>query len=188
MILPGILSSQISGHLYSYSTDFYQIATATVDAAGASSITFSSIPSTYKHLQIRFIANNTSNTYQKIQFNSDTTGADYYGHNLYGTGSAAGGSALPGSSYSAIVMSGGGLGSGNYFGSGVIDILDYANTNKYKTVRALNGFDTNGGADGQFIELASGLWQSTSAINTIKIFGNGSNYNQYSKFALYGAN
>jgi hypothetical protein len=185
-MLPSITGFLGGGGTPASTTAYESIATVTVGVGGASYIQFSSIPGTYSHLQIRFIANNTSNVFQKIQLNSDTSGASYYGHNLYGTGSVAGASALPGSSYSAIVMSGGGLSTGNFFGVGVIDILDYANTNKYKTVRALDGFNTNGGSDGQFIELASGLWQSTSAINTIKIFGSTANYNQYSQFALYG--
>jgi hypothetical protein len=186
-LLTGVFASQISGHLFNLTGAYDALSTVTVPSGGASSITFSAIPQTgYKHLQIRFIANNASNTYQKIQFNSDTTGANYYAHNLYGTGSVAGASALAGTSYSAIAMGGGGLGSGSYFGAGVIDILDYANGNKFKTIKTLDGFDTNGGADGQFIELQSGVWQSTSAINTIKIFGNGSNYNQYTQFSLYG--
>lgn len=38
---------------WSPSTDYDSIATTTVGAGGAASITFSSIPSTYQHLQIR---------------------------------------------------------------------------------------------------------------------------------------
>ena len=37
---------------------FESIATAVVDSSGASSITFSNIPQTYKNLQIRYIARN----------------------------------------------------------------------------------------------------------------------------------
>jgi hypothetical protein len=181
----GIYASQISGHLVT--NNYSSISTVTVGSGGASSITFSSIPSTYTHLQIRFLANNATNTYQKLQLNGDTTGSNYYSHQLYGTGSATGASAFAGSSYNAIVTNGGGLGSGSYFGAGIIDILDYANTSKYKTVRVLNGYDSNAtsGLD-QFINLGSGLWQSTSAITSITLFGNSYNYNQYSSFALYG--
>jgi hypothetical protein len=67
------------------------------------------------------------------------------------------------------------------FGAGIVDILDYANTNKYKTLRALAGVDFNGSGR---VGLTSGLWQSTSAINAITL--EGSSFVQYSSFALYG--
>ena len=73
----------------------------------------------------------------------------------------------------------------NAFGVTIIDILDYANTNKYKTFRSLVGSDTNdtNGAVG----LASGSWRSTSAITSITLSNNVSgNLAQYSSFALYG--
>jgi hypothetical protein len=49
----GILASGMSGNLWAPGKDFDSIATTTVGAGGASTITFSSIPSTYRHLQIR---------------------------------------------------------------------------------------------------------------------------------------
>lgn len=65
----------------------------------------------------------------------------------------------------------------------VVDILDYANTNKNKTIRVLAGVDNNGSGE---VALNSGLWPSTSALNTIKILTTSGNLNQYSSFALYG--
>ena len=72
----------------------------------------------------------------------------------------------------------------NAFAVCVIDILDYANGNKYKTIRTIGGYDINGGGqEGLF----SNLWKNTNAITdiTIKVVG-GSNFAQYSSFALYG--
>ena len=65
------------------------------------------------------------------------------------------------------------------------DILDYSLTNKYKTVRTLSGYDSNG--SGQ-IRLYSGMLSSTTdAITTLRIQDqSGSGYAQYSHFALYG--
>ena len=72
----------------------------------------------------------------------------------------------------------------NMFGSGVIDILDYANTNKYKTVRTLSGDDKNGSG---YVVFGSGLWQNTNAVSTITLTNHGAtNFQQYSSFALYG--
>ena len=70
--------------------DYESISTVTVGAGGTSSISFSSIPSTYKHLQIRFIGTCTvSGEYSQavyMRVNSDT-GSNYSRHSLGGNGS-----------------------------------------------------------------------------------------------------
>jgi hypothetical protein len=71
------------------------------------------------------------------------------------------------------------------FSSQVIDVLDYQNTNKYKTTRTLLGTDTNGGTN-RGVEFSSGLWQSTSAVTQIDLIAGGTTFSQYSSFALYG--
>jgi hypothetical protein len=77
---------------------------------------------------------------------------------------------------------------GGTFGVSIIDILDYANTNKYKTFRNLNGNDINGtiASVGGYISLLSGLWMKTNAITSLKFAPvNGTTFTQYSQFALY---
>jgi hypothetical protein len=65
-----------------------------------------------------------------------------------------------------------------------MDIVDYTNTNKYKTSRAFAGFDANGSG---MLAVTSGLWMSTTAINSITFTSDASgNFAQYSSFALYG--
>ena len=163
------------------------IATSTVGAGGASSITFSSIPSTYKHLQVRMIARDdrasvTSDS-GAFRFNGDS-GTNYAYHALVGTGSSAVASAADTYNRGLIDRFTASTAGASTFGSAVMDILDYANTSKYKTVKILGGYANNG--EGQ-ITFSSGLWQSTSAISTILIYPNvGSNWVQYSTFALYG--
>lgn len=182
-ILGIVASQQISPN----STSYESIATTTVGAGGSSSVSFSSIPSTYKHLQIRAIARNnwTINARNEMlmQFNSDTA-ANYSYHALEGDGSSTsvygGGGA---SSLATGTLAGDQLTAGIYSAL-VIDILDYQNTNKYKTTRALTGVDGNGSG---WLWLRSGNWQSTSAINTITLFpANSQTFKQYSSFALYG--
>ena len=188
----GIIASQISGHLFAPSGAYDSIATTTVGAGGTASVTFSSIPSTYTHLQLRIFAQSNRTTYAidngYIQYNSDTA-ANYSWHWLTGDGASAGaGSAT---SQSQIQIGDRAIGtsvSPGTWGSIVIDILDYANTSKYKTNRTLSGCDTNGVVSGAagIVNLASGLWQSTSAINTIKFAAFNGNLNQYTSVALYG--
>ena len=163
--------------------DYQSIATTTVGAGGAASISFTSIPATYQHLQIRAIGRSSNTVEDSLyRFNSDT-GANYALHLLVGDGSTA----ASYSSTSATSMKGAPYLTGNtsIFGAGVTDILDYANTNKYKTLRSLTGYDNNGGSFAQ-IQFYSGLWQSTSAITSITITPTAGTYVQYSQFALYG--
>jgi hypothetical protein len=74
--------------------------------------------------------------------------------------------------------------SANIFTVAVIDILDYSNTNKYTTIRTLQGYDSNGSGN---IRFNSGLWMNTAGVTDIKIFPDGAaSFVQYSHFALYG--
>jgi len=71
----------------------------------------------------------------------------------------------------------------NIYAVSVIDILDYANTSKNKTIRALDGMDANG--SGQVI-LNSGLWINTAAITSVTLQASASSFTTASHFALYG--
>jgi hypothetical protein len=167
---------------------YYSIATTTVGVGGASSITFSSIPSTYTHLQIRLLGRTNraaASDYVTIILNSDS-GANYSYHYLQGDGSSATAGASTGSVYLFLDKLPGANASANVFGAAVFDLLDYTNTSKYKTNRSLGGYDNNG--DG-IIEFDSGNWRSTSSVTAITLTpGAGTLFSQYSSFALYGVN
>jgi hypothetical protein len=178
----GIIASQN----YVRSTTAYEsIATVTVGSGGSANFDFTSIPSTYTHLQLRGIVrcNVAGSGVQttSYRFNSDT-GSNYSYHNLTGNGTAA--SASGSATQTGIVDTNAPQlsATSNTFGTTIIDILDYANTNKYKTIRVLSGADLNG--SGQ-VNLLSGLWMSTSAITSITI-NPGGDAVQYTQFALYG--
>ena len=178
----GIMASAISGNLWAPGKDYDSIATTTLGSSTAS-VTFSSIPSTYRYLQIRASVQPVSGDDLKLQFNSDTTAANYYTHYLNGGGASAGASGAS-TYYTGIGLGYNAAGLANVFGGHIIDILDYANTSKYKTTRTLCGSDYNG--SGQ-VALLSGLWSSTAAITSIVISNRGgANLTQYSSFALYG--
>jgi hypothetical protein len=170
-------------------SSFESIATVTVGSGGSSSIEFTSIPSTYTHLQIRGIVkwSDTSDdrTLLKVEYNSDT-GSNYARHLVGGNGSGAfvdGVASTTARAGARIISSNASY--ANMFTAYVMDILDYTNTNKYTTTRTLGGFDTNGGSF-QEIVLGSFLWQNTAAITTIKLLPGSANFTQYSQFALYG--
>ena len=191
MPILGIIASAISGNLFAPSGAYDSIATTTLTTATAS-VTFSSIPATYTHLQLRCSIQSDRATYGidafKININSDT-GSNYAYHDLRGDGANANAGAT--ASTNSITSAGSGIGTttGSTFGAVIMDILDYANTSKYTTVRTLAGNDINGtiATLGGQVMLDSGLWMNTAAVTTI-VFAPvyGTNFTQYSKFALYG--
>jgi hypothetical protein len=152
-------------------------------------ITFTSIPSNYKHLQIRGILRGTSSagiSNAAIRLNSDTTEVNYASHHLGGDGgsvfvygSASGPVYLPNcfpySDQAANVM-----------GVVLIDIHDYASTTKYKTIRNYCGIATNSGVSVGAVNLGSGLWENTNAVSSLTISGLGVNFTTSTTFALYG--
>lgn len=180
--------SVMAGNAIILPGDFESIATVTVGSGGSSSVSFTSIPGTYTHLQIRGIgrssAAGTGTTTYLLRFNSDT-GSNYSQHYLYGTGASvvAGGSATQTSAILNIIPNN--LQTSGVFGSIVCDILDYANSNKYKTGKALGGVNNNNTSEEE-IWYQSFLWQSTSVVTSIQLYISASNFTQYSHFALYG--
>jgi hypothetical protein len=159
------------------STNSYEsIATVTIGAGGASTASFSSIPSTYQHLQIRILAKTGDAGAFGAAIMSINGGAGEARHDLYGTGSATGTSGVSGGLYVY-------LGGTAQFGVGVVDILDYLDTNKTKTSRALSGVDNNGSGA---VALESGLETTQTAISSLTFTSNSGNFAQYSSFALYG--
>jgi len=178
----GIMASQISGHLYTLTGNYDSIQTVTVGTA-QSSVTFTSIPNNYTHLEIRIFAKEVtggSPPYNfQMQFNSDTTAANYSTHSLLGTGAAASASGTANSGFCEIGYIG-----GTYFNANIVSVLDYASTVKYKTSKALGGYDQNGSGR---ILLSSGAWfNSATAISSITFSSSTGNIDQYSSFALYG--
>jgi hypothetical protein len=180
-ILLGILDS---GGAAVAASSYESIATTTV-TSNVASITFSSIPATYTHLQFRFIVRTNRGTAEdafRITINGDTSAANYNAHYLRGDGSSASaGEVNSGVGWAGYYPTDS---SSSVFGAGTMDFLDYANTNKAKTMRHLGGYDANGSG---YIVLSSTLWTSTSAINSIVFtFDSGSSFTQYSQMALYG--
>jgi hypothetical protein len=167
-------------------SSYESIATINVGSGGTADVTFNSIPSTYTHLQIRGIVKTAFSNNQdglKIQYNGDTS-AIYNYHYLGGNGSVTYSGGNPSATNFMQSVSIAGNNNTNVFGALVLDVLDYANLNKYKVQRALGGTDSNGAG---VVEMWSGLYLATTAITSIKLFSfNGSNLNQYTQFALYG--
>ncbi len=161
---------------------YESIATAT-GTGSSGTITFSSIPGTYKHLQIRMIANDGGDNNIGIRFNSDTSTINTM-HILTGDGSTAAASGQI--TLNRITNVGWAANTANVMGASIIDIHDYASTTKNKTVRSFTGRDSNSGDTTSFVRLSSGVWLSTAAITSIQLLDLGANFTTSSTFALYG--
>jgi hypothetical protein len=161
---------------------YESIATVAVSNAITNTITFSSIPQTYKHLQLRAIYRGTGDPGINMYINGDSNHANYYAHSLYGDGANAAANAPASNPY--IVYYPDATKTTNVFGAFVMDILDYTNTNKYRVSRNIWGYDANGTGN---IALQSQLYKSTTAVTSIVLQNEYSlNLAQYSHFALYG--
>jgi hypothetical protein len=176
-------SSFLAGNPAVVFADYDSIQTVTVGAGGAASISFTSIPDTYKHLQIRAL--NFTNSAQcdlYLQMNGDTA-SNYSRHQIYGDG----GSAVAASGASATNIWYGLGGSTTIGGVSILDILDYTSTNKNKVTRALEGSDQNTSG---YVFFRSGMWKPTTptAVTSITIapVSGANTFRQYSSFALYG--
>jgi hypothetical protein len=166
------------------------LATLDVGATAISTIDFATIPTGYKHLQVRYIARNTSTGYFTggacyMRFNYDTTGA-YSFHSLRGTGNSGAGSFTgQNSTGNSLMYLQGNTGSGSSntkaYGIAVIDIFDYSSNAKNKVIRVLGGEDGNGSG---LIDIDSGAYYSTNPVTSIQI-SNGP-FAVNSQFALYG--
>lgn len=186
MPILGVIASSISGNLWAPSGAYDSIATAT-GTGSSNSITFSSIPQTYTHLQIRIFAKgaNTGNgvgTGSAMVFNGDTTTTNYWRHSVNGFGTGTSANNGNDNAFWDIIGSSSGLGS--MYASNIIDILDYTNTNKRKVILNLLGEDTNG--NGSRLGPLSGLWNNTSAITSITLQSGAGNFLTSTHIALYG--
>ena len=180
----GIYASQISGHLFAPSGAYDSIATITVGSGGTSAINFTSIPATYTHLQLRgIIRGNRSGALDDLGMRFNGGSANITTHTLMGNGSTATATGTTAGSYSYFTAIASASETSGVFSTIIIDILDYANTNKYKTFRALNGYDNNGSGR---VSLASGVQLDTAAINQITMIPSNTTFVEYSSFALYG--
>ena len=148
----------------------------------SNTITFSSIPSGYTSLQLRFnaIGFGGGSTY-RLRFNGDT-GTNYANHYLLGAGAAGIFAAGSANAISMFAQAGGG--SGTYPTVGIIDVHNYASTTQYKTARVFSGKDTNNASG--WVELDSGLWMNTAAVTSISIIQSSYSFATSSTFSLYG--
>jgi hypothetical protein len=164
----------------------FELISTTIATGSSTSVTFSSIPATYTHLQLRVTNRGdyatTNDLLNLLTFNGDTA-ANYSWHHLYGDGTSAGGMNTASASAIRAGVFPGGSSTATVWSGGVLDILDYANANKYKTARMLVGSHTTTGKNIKFV---SGNWRNTAAITSLTLTTEIGNFTSGSRFSLYG--
>lgn len=182
-----ILGTIASSYLQA-TTSYESIATVLVGSGGQAGVEFTSIPSTYKHLQIRGIARQNFPSSQqrgcRMRFNGDTgnnygAGQSYYNGSVpsdefYGTTDVMYLGEWPGPART----------SGVFFNF-VIDIHNYADTSMFKNAMSYGFYQSF--TQGGFAQSGGGIWRNTSAITSIKLFeGENANLSQHTRISLYG--
>ena len=155
----------------------YTPISSTTLGSAASSITFSSIPSTYTDLVVIMVFGQTTGDDIIMRFNGDS-GNNYSSTRLAGNGTAASSSAT--TNYYGIQPR---IGSNPPSTITTIwreNIQNYANTTTYKT--AIGRLDF---ASGQ-TETHVGLWRSTSAINSVTLMCQAQTWVAGTVATLYG--
>jgi hypothetical protein len=154
------------------------IALATVTlGASAASVTFGSIPATYRDLIIVATATATQSTFGRMRFNGDS-GTNYFFVRMSGNGSSA--TSTFGSSLGAAYL--GEIAKSN---TGAIlqmnvSVMDYSATDKHKTLLARADAAATG------TDATASRWASTAAITSLLIFPDDGSWTSGSTFSLYG--
>ncbi len=182
-ILQGVIASGKTGRL-AVAGDYYSVA-STVLPSATNTYTFTSIPSGYKHLELRMSFFETGDGDVRLTFNGDETSTNYTIHELKGNGNGGAPSAgFNGTSNEQMYNYP--APSETYPVSAVMLFADYSSTSKTKVQKNWYGIDTAN--NGQRVGYESQMWKNTSAITSIKLFANGSSkfFLAGSMFSLYG--
>jgi hypothetical protein len=180
-------------------SDFESIQSYTVSGSSTNTITFSSIPSTYRNLQLRYswLASSatTGGATLQIRINSDTGGnynylqglANMSDESVKNTGAETGQTEFKNpSGYMGFTTAD----STTAFSFGILDIHEYKNTSIKKPIlwRETRNRNTTTHPTAR-VSITSGHWASTSAITSIEIkvyAPSGINFVADSTFDLYG--
>lgn len=171
-------------------TTFTQIASVTVGAGGASTISFTSIPATYTDLVVKYSLRSTANdsggsTPIDVRLTFNGSGSGYSERMLYGTGSSAASAATSGSYINWAGTQTNNSQTASTFASNDMYIPNYAgSTNKSVSVDGVQENNATAAAS----RLTAILWSNTAAITSLQLAPDYGNFAQYSTAVLYGIN
>lgn len=164
----------------------YDLIASQVLSTTASAVTFTGIPATFKHLELRIVSRSNygdSQNYIRVRANGDSAG-NYSQHYLQGTGSVVGSTGFGDQSFIYAGNHSANTATTSSFGASIVQITDYAKTDKFKTARTIAGHHSG---STQNMYILSSAWRSTSAITSLEITNLiSSSFVAGSRFSLYG--
>lgn len=186
LVEPFSTNSMLAGYESNY---FHHLETVRLSSSAAS-VTFSNLArySDFQHLQIRSVVRSPrspdNDDYLQMRINNATSNS-YSWHELRGyAGSVA--SFSSGSSVSFMRIGNGSVPTAasvaNTYASYVTDVIDPFEESKNTTIRSLGGAS----ATLQMIELSSGAFYNTTAVDRIDLFMVYGSFVAGSRFSLYG--
>jgi hypothetical protein len=146
------------------------LATVTLGSS-ASSVTFSSIPATYRDLIVVVEGLSAGGDSALMTLNGDT-GSNYTYVRMFGTGSGSGASSSGTSREIFNIYSS--------RGTNIIQIMDYSATNKHKTsISRSNTANT-------IVMAFASRWANTAAVNSVALSLGGTTFAATTTLSLYG--
>ena len=161
------------------------VSTVTVGAGGAASIDFTSIPQTGTDLLVVLSTRITEPEIQwpiTIEFNG-SGGTSYSSRWLNGTGSGVQSGSTSSAAKANIGTSSARDSTSNTFGNTTTYIANYSSTSAAKSISSDSVGENNATEARQYLN--AGLWNSTSAISSLKVFPISGTWSQYSIASLY---
>lgn len=168
---------------------FDSIASAT--PSGTNTVTFSSIPQTFSHLQIRAVVATTDNQSgsmydYNVRINGVST-TSYYTQEIRSTSNNVNATSANFDDTAFYLLAWGAAQSYVIFAPSTLDFLDYTSTNKAKSIRYVTGGNNNAGNNNPILRLGNTLFNSVSnPITSITFTMLTGNFAGGTTFALYG--
>jgi hypothetical protein len=187
-LLSGSLSTPSAKGVFIPPGDFQSIASYT--GTGQATITFSSIPTTFQHLQVRMITrlSSSSTTDVYMRFNGNSSAVYNEGHIRGAAPGTVGAYNVADSTYFTALQSTGTGSTSDLFGVSIIDIFNYNRSNAHKAIRSVYGNCHLATSNGQ-VRFSGGLFASQTAITSIVFTdSNAGNFLTGSRISLYGIN
>ena len=159
----------------------YDLLETTNISGYTTSVTFDNLDvySDYKHLQLRVSADNGNNSWQFLTFNGDSGSSNTYtNQRLIGNDVQVESTTNVLPAYGILTHYG-----RQEWNAFILDVYDFANTNKYTTSRAIGGTAKSGSTE---MMMVSGLWNNTNAVTSLTITGVTLQYTRYSLYGVKG--
>lgn len=170
---------------------FSLIASSTVGAGGAATVTFSGIPQTFADLKVIISGRSGSWGYSynnlNMAINGSPGGTAYSDKVLYSVGTSAGSLGHTGTDEFLVGATPSTAGTASTFSNTEIYIANYASSSTYKSISSDSVTERNSITNGDvFLNMSAGIWASNSAITSLVFTTDVTSFEQYSTFYLYG--